>query len=144
MSTYEHDLGATASENIISSSHFGVNYIAGYNQTLREGNFESIVQQLGTGHIRYPGGTVTEKYFDPNGSVWRELFENEKEFTTAEDKYIIEGPGRIFDFATRNGFEVTFVLPTDSLVAMDNGRPVVDEAAVEKVHLLVKDILEGR
>lgn len=144
LSNFEQDLVSSSGDNIIGGSHFGVNFIVGYNQTLPEGNFENIVQQLGTGHIRYPGGTVTELYFDPNGSVWQDLFENDQDFSTAENGHIIEGPSRVFDFASRNGLEVTFVLPTDSLVSMVNGHPVVDEAAVEKVQMLVKDILDGR
>ena len=139
-----HDFIANSGNNVISENHFGVNFIAGYNQTLPEGNFEQIIQDLNVEHIRYPGGTVTETYFDPNGSVWRELFEEDQPFATASDGRVIEGPGRMFELATRNDLEVTFVLPTDSLVSMVNGAPVVDEEAVEKVHQLVTDILDGR
>ena len=141
---YIQDLYLHAGNNTISSSHFGVNFIAGYNQTVSEGNFENIVQRLGVGHIRYPGGTVTETYFDPMGTVWRDLFEDGDDFSVADDGRVIEGPGRMFDFAERNGLDVTFVLPTDALVSMVNGKPVVNEESVEKVHQLVEDILEGR
>lgn len=141
---YLQDLHAAENAIGITGSHFGVNFIAGYNQTIPEGNFESIVQQLGAGHVRYPGGTVTEQYFSPNGQVWRDLFEEDQDFTYAEDGRLIEGPGRVFDFATRNGLNVTFVIPTDSVVSMVNGRAVVDEQAVEKIHELVTDIMDGR
>lgn len=142
--SYFSDLSSESIPNTISSSHFGMNFIAGLNQTSIEGNFESIVQQLGTAHIRYPGGTVTETYFDPNGQVWVDLFENNLAYTTASDGRLIEGPGRIFDFATRNDLEVTFVLPTDSLVEMIDGVPKVDKHAVIKVQALVDDILNGK
>lgn len=141
---YAADLLAENSTNIISSSHFGINFIAGYNQTSLEGNFESIIQQLGAGHVRYPGGTVTETYLDPHGQIWIDLFENDHSFSAASDGRIIEGPSRIFDFASRNDLEVTFVLPTDALVTMVNGEPIVDQEAVAKVHQLVDDILDGR
>lgn len=142
--SYASDLFNEGSTNTIDTSHFGVNYIAGYNQSVPEGNFESIVQQLGVGHVRYPGGTVTETYMDPHGKVWQDIFENDHEYSIASDGRLIEGPGRIFEFAGRNDLEVTFVLPTDTLVTMDNGRPVVDQIAVAKVNQLVDDILDGR
>ena len=141
---YFEDVYSNDSTNVITGSHFGVNFLSGYNQTSIEGNFENIVQDLGAASIRYPGGTVTERYFDPNGPVWQDLFENDQDSSTADDGRVIEGPGRIFEFATRNDLEVTFVLPTESLVEMVDGRPVIDDAAVEKVHQLVGDILGGR
>lgn len=144
LSVYEQGLESSVGQNPIGTTHFGVNFIAGYNQTLPEGNFEQVIQSLGAGHIRYPGGTVTEQYFDPHGSVWEDLFENDEDFAIAEDGRTIEGPGRVFEFAARNDLEVTFVLPTGSIVRTVNGEIIVDESAVEKVQELVADILQGR
>lgn len=140
---YYDYLTSSASHNVVSQPHFGINYVAGKNSTEQNGTFENITQKLGAGHIRFPGGTVTEKYFDPHSDMWDTLFVDRAPTATAEDGTVIEGPTEVFAFAERNDLDVQFVLPTAHLFKVVDGEMVIDQAAVEKIQLLVRDVLNG-
>ncbi|MEY1557990.1 CFI-box-CTERM domain-containing protein [Yoonia sp. R2331] len=143
-SKYLDDLRQFAVDNTIDRSHFGANFVAGINSFGNDSNFSEIVERLGVSAIRYPGGTVTEKYFGPRGSVWEDLFERDLAQTRASDGQVIEGPGKLFDYADDHDLGIQFVLPTSDLVNMKNGKAEIDGVALNKIQVLVGDLLSGR
>ena len=143
-SPYLGDLETHVVANTISASHFGVNYVTSVNSFGAGSDYASIIQHLGASAIRYPGGTVTEQYLNPGSAVWRDLYQRGWDETRAADGKIIEGPGRLFEYAHTHDLGVQFVLPTMDLVRTQNGRIVVDQAAVGQVKALVSDVLAGR
>ncbi len=139
-----NDLGQYAIENAISSTHFGVNYVAGVNTLETGSNFSKLLQHLGSSAVRYPGGTVTERYFDPQGDIWQDLFERGETEVQGPDGNLIEGPGRLFEYASSNDLGIQFVLPTMNLVSTKSGKISVSKDSVAKVEQLVSDVLSGR
>lgn len=144
MSTFKQDLDQRGLEQFVKDQHFGVNYVAGTNFFGNGNSFEDIVTHLGGTGIRYPGGTVTEQYFDPGSRVWRHLFEEGRLQTTASDGRQIEGPGRLFEYASRNDIGVQFVLPTSGLIKQAPAGPTVIKEKLKAVETLVTDLLEGK
>lgn len=143
-SKFLSDFNKTSESNFVSDSHFGVNYVSGTNSFGSDANFSRILESLGGTSIRYPGGTVTEKYFLPGSATWEELFVNGGEEVRLADGAVLEGPSRVFEFATNHDMSVQFVLPTKGMVQTVNGRVVVDMDKIESVEKLVGDILDGK
>lgn len=54
----------TAYEQTYSADHFGANILATRDKLGEDGTFDEAVDHLGVGTIRYPGGSLTERYFD--------------------------------------------------------------------------------
>ena len=140
-SQYSLDLGTSGSNTFVSNDHFGGNIVATKNGVFEGGPFQSGVESLGINSLRYPGGTVTEQYFDPHGSVWEQLFGPDRtDIATAPDGVAVLGPRPFFEFAHQNGYGVTFVLPTATLLTEDaNGNPTIDAAALQEVRSVVGD-----
>ena len=144
-SQYSYDLETSGSSTFVSTDHFGGNIIATKNILFDGGPFQSGVESLGINSLRYPGGTVTEQYFDPHGSIWEQLFGTEPtDIATAPDGVAVLGPRPFFEFANQNGLGVTFVLPTATLIARDaNGNPTIDASALQEVRSVVGEIIRG-
>mgnify|MGYP001045792265 CR=1 FL=1 len=51
---------------ILSPYHFGTNMLFHSDSTKLGSNFDEVIAATGLRFIRYPGGTVSEEYFDPN------------------------------------------------------------------------------
>jgi Ca2+-binding RTX toxin-like protein len=144
-SQYSHDLGTNGTHHFVSADHFGGNIIATRNSVVEGGPFQQGLDSLGITGLRYPGGTITEQYFDPHGSVWDQLFgANRSDNALAADGTEIIGPKPFFNYANENGHSVTFVLPTASLLTKDqNGNTIIDHAALEEVKATVGEIIRG-
>lgn len=140
---YFRNLDKAASPTRVSEDHFGVNYVAGINSIAASSNFRDILSELASSSIRYPGGTVTEKYFIPGSRLWQELVVAGKHSTTAPDGKTVEGPAAFFAAAEQLDLDVQFVLPTASLVSTQAGKVVVDRKAVQQVVELVEKLLAG-
>lgn len=144
LSKYLKDVANKSSMTTVSDEHFGVNFVSGTNSLAAGSNFRDVIAELGAGAIRYPGGTVTEKYFQPGTKVWRDLVEQKQLSTIAEDGAYIEGPSAVLNSAVELNLDVQFVLPTAGLVSKKNGKIVIDQGAVEDVVDLASDILAGK
>lgn len=144
-SQYSHDLEADGEGQFVTTAHFGGNIIATRNGVSAGGPFQQGVDTLGLSSLRYPGGTVTEQYFDPHGTVWEQLFGSDRsEVATADDDTSVLGPTPFFQYATENGHSVTFVLPTASLLTHDSsGHIIIDQAALAEVKSVVGEIIRG-
>jgi Ca2+-binding RTX toxin-like protein len=144
-SQYSLDLQASGDEQFVSNAHFGGNIVATKNGVSEGGPFQQGVDTLGISSLRYPGGTLTEKYFDPHGTVWDQLFGSDRsDYATSTDGTSVLGPKPFFQYANENGHSVTFVLPTASLLMQDaNGNTIIDQAALAEVKSVVGEIIRG-
>lgn len=137
---------ASTANDAITGNMFGGNMVASTNSFDENGGFATTVNTLGVTSIRYPGGTVTEKFFDPLSYFWQQLFgprDTETAITSTGES--VAGPSQVFEFANSNGLGVTVVLPTASLLkTMPNGSVAVDESAVNEVKAVVAAMLEGK
>lgn len=103
----------TESFNLIDESLFGGNFLFHRDVISEEGGLSQIYSDLGVGIIRYPGGSVTEEYFD--------LSEPNRTSTYDErtgDLVELVPISRFFDFASENNLHVTIVLPTKNYLGI--------------------------
>ena len=124
----------------ISDDHFGGNILISRDDVSEDGSYPELVEELGANSIRYPGGAVTEMYFDvtdPNASSGINPETGETEKLIPFDEFM--------GFAEEEGLSTLIVLPTINLLSEDtdhNGDRFaqIDEDAYRQ---FVRDTLEG-
>ncbi len=88
-------------------SQFGGNFLFHRDQLTTQGGFQELAQDLGVEHLRYPGGSVTEEYFDitaPNKASTLD----EKTGETVD----LVPMSEFLEAANASGQSVTIVIPT--------------------------------
>lgn len=137
---------ALSEQTSISAEMFGGNLVATRNTLVPGGPFDIAVGNLGITGLRYPGGTVTEQFFDPLSDLWDQLFDPpDTDYVTAPTGETIIGPAPVFEYATANELGVTIVLPTSSLLKTNaQGDLIVDPVALNEVQALVAAMLHGK
>lgn len=120
----------TAVGDPAAASLFGGNILAPRSQMEGDGSYSELIEDLGASGLRYPGGSLTEEYFD--------ILNPDAETATGNEN------GQTIDFisisdfmeaATKLGSQVTIVIPTrdqlsTTLDANGNRYPDIDEEAL--------------
>lgn len=93
--------GKISKHGFITKDHFGGNFIFDrYDLSLK---FASKLKELGVSHLRYPGGTITERQFDPvNPNA-----------TISQSGASLVPLSDFLSFVARNELTASIVLPTD-------------------------------
>jgi hypothetical protein len=129
------------SDTTFSQAHFGGNALALRDRVGDEGTYDNVARTLGVQHIRYPGGSLTEYYFDirnPDSDIAVNSETGEAtSFLPISD---------VLGFAEDEGIAVTIVLPTRHFLSEevdDNGNrlPDIDEAALRG---FLRDVFDGQ
>ncbi|WP_158547455.1 calcium-binding protein [Rhodovulum sp. 12E13] len=131
--------GSAVSTAPVRSEMFGTNMLYDRDRVGPNGTFDDSMRALGIEHLRYPGGSITEWYFDiadPDAStVW------------AKDRNAWREVMPLTEFLTwagQEGVGVNLVVPTGSLMA---GGPMGDrrprDGAWGDVHGYITDVLQG-
>lgn len=129
------------SDTAFSQAHFGGNALALRDRVGEEGTYDNVARTLGVEHIRYPGGSLTEYYFDirnPDSDV----AVNSETGEATSFLPISDALG----FAEEEGIAVTIVLPTrhflsDEVDENGNRLPDIDEAALRG---FLRDVFDGQ
>ena len=130
---------AGVSSERVAAEMFGTNMLYDRDRVGEGGTFDDSMRALGIEHVRYPGGSITEWYFDindPNASTvwapdrdaWREVMPLSEFLTWAGEADV----------------GVNLVVPTGSLMAdgqMGDRRP--RDSAWADVYRYITDVLEG-
>lgn len=119
---------------------FGGNILATRDDLSSESQFSELVDRLGLTSIRYPGGSLTEQYFDishPDQPVVSNDNGSSRPFIPLSD---------VMHYADENSLSVTIVLPTRNFLSDDvdqNGDrfPNLDEASLRS---FVGDLVDGK
>lgn len=128
-------MGTEASQGL-----FGANVLATRSSLVQGGDYDRLIEELGVGSFRYPGGSLTERYFDitdPNASVVSDRDTGElRDFIPLNEALA---------YAGEEGLSVTIVIPTRNLLsdATDaNGDrfAAIDEDALRG---FVRDVVTG-
>ncbi len=137
---------AVSEQSAVSAEMFGGNIVASRNTLVPGGPFDIIVDKLGVTSLRYPGGTVTEQFFDPLSDLWDQLFgPSNTDYVTAPTGESILGPSPTFEYAKANGLGITVVLPTSSLLTTNaKGEVIVNPVALNEVQTVVASMLNGK
>ena len=123
-----------------TADHFGANILSTRDRLGEDGTFDEAVDYLGVGTIRYPGGSLTERYFDitdPDQAL-------SQHYQTGADQPLLPFSD-FMEFAEETGRSVLIVLPTatqlgDTRDASGNRFEAIDEAALRT---FVRDTLDG-
>lgn len=122
---------------------FGANFLATTDLIGPDGTFDDVAQDLGVTHVRYPGGSLAEEFFDisdPTRRIVQSVRDGEEKPFLPFDEFMA--------WAEDNALDVTIVIPTLTQMgepedADSNGDrfPDVDEAILRG---FIRDTLNGK
>ena len=123
-----------------TTDHFGANILSTRDRLGDEGTYDEAVDRLGVGTIRYPGGSLTERYFD----ITDPDQEMTQHYLTGADQPLLP-MSDFMAFAEATGRAVLIVLPTRTQLSQQadsNGDrfAVIDEDALRT---FLQDTLDG-
>lgn len=137
--TVQIHLETSPTDHVVTTDHFGTNYLANrqnHDQTIDdEGVFDEAAAWTEVSDLRYPGGTLAEKYFDLSDPRHFEAGATSAievgNFCNAKDTTNFTRLGTLMDYAAAEGNTVTVVIPTIRYIeALTSGDPAA-VAAVE-------------
>lgn len=138
-SAYARLIDRASSNDSVTEEMFGINAIATVNMPQEDGVYDRLVDVLEPDHIRYPGGTVTERYFDPNGETWNEFISPDAaSHTTLPDGQQIQSLRQVTDYAAAKNIEVKLVLPTEALLISKGGSERVPD--IDLIDKMIADL----
>jgi len=109
----------------VSSSHFGLNFVADFERIGDRSweNFDDIASATGATNIRYPGGITAEKWFDITDPDASEIY-----LTDGSTRHIT-GAYEFGEFCAANGYTASYIIPTAKFLVLDpdSGMEVFDE-----------------
>ncbi len=128
---------------VITKNHFGSNMLFQSDRLDHDSDFREVFEKSGANFIRYPGGTVSEEYFDLSNSnsnsqknVLDELFGyktvREREVTPLSD---------FLEYSKEIGGTPVIVLPTYRYFNGKNGK--IGNGAEEEVRGFIRALLSG-
>ena len=128
--------GGESVGSVIGAEHFGTNYLFHHDRVDADSTFPQIIDRIGVDLIRYPGGTITEEFFDlanPTASVQSSTFGREDKAVTPIEEFL--------QFAQQSGSQAVIVLPTYRY--FDEATRQIDPAAEEIIKSFVRAVLAG-
>ncbi len=143
--TYLKDLENKSSSSIFNVDHFGMNIVSHRNDMSADSSFRIAMDSLSPNSIRYPGGTVTEDYFDPNSNFFQQIFENRTDDTiTYTNGDEVATVSSVMNSVAAEGKAVDFVLPSEHLLENGpDGNRILDEAAISNLMEKIDGLLDG-
>lgn len=119
---------------------FGANVLATRSSLEQGGDYDRIIEELGVGSFRYPGGSLTERYFDisdPNAGIVEDR-------DTGELRQFIP-LNEALAYAGEEGLSVTIVIPTRDLLSSTTDANGDRFAAIDEDLLrgFVRDVVTG-
>ena len=95
------------STHAFTQAHFGANSLSPRDRIGEDGTFDDKIETLGVEHVRYPGGSLTEYYFDISDPDATEV----RNDVTGEVKEVLPY-SEFMTWAEQSGISVNVVLPT--------------------------------
>ena len=142
---YQSEWRESSSGIQFTKNHFGVNIVSSQNNFAENSPFQKALDYLGPTSVRYPGGTITEEYFDPNSDFFERIFETDRPTVTCANGDQVAAVRSTLAYAADRNLTVDFVLPTEHLLKDGpTGARVVDEQALSKLMSKVDGLLGGR
>jgi hypothetical protein len=127
-------------DRTFSNDHFGANILSTRDRLGDEGTYDEAVDFLGVGTIRYPGGSLTERYFDISDPDQLMV----EHFITGAALELLPY-SEFMSFAEETGRAVLVVLPTRTQLSEQSDSNGDRFAAVDEEVLrdFVRDTLDG-
>ncbi|MEM1428157.1 MAG: calcium-binding protein [Pseudomonadota bacterium] len=131
--------GSAVSTDTVRQELFGTNMLFDRDQVGPDGTFDDSMRALGIEDVRYPGGSITEWYFDIN--------DPDASIVWAPDRNALREVMPLTEFLTWAGDQdvgVNLVVPTGSLMADGpQGERHVKETARGDLYRYFTDVLQG-
>ncbi|WP_164727070.1 type I secretion protein [Shimia sediminis] len=127
-------------DTVISVDLFGGNILISRDEVGVDGRYDELAEELGVNGIRFPGGAVTEMYFDINDPDATETIHPENGTTIELMPY-----STFMEFAQTSNHPVNIVLPTISLLSEEtdsNGHRYTN-INEDDFRTFIHDTLEG-
>jgi len=113
---------STAEGHTITNDMFGANILFDRDQ-LGDGTYDDVVETLNINTIRYPGGFISELYFDLNDPNASEVFDEDGNPVSNHRGPVELLPmDEFMDYAAANNINVTIVLPTIKYLNVDEAQ----------------------
>ena len=127
-------------DRTFSNDHFGANILSTRDRLGDEGTYDEAVDYLGVSTIRYPGGSLTERYFDLSDPD-RLMAEH---YITGADQLLLPY-SEFMAFAADTGRSVMLVLPTRTQLSQQTDANGDRFAAIDEETLrdFMRDTLDG-
>ena len=124
----------------VSNELFGGNLLSTRDSLGDDSTFEVVADQLDISEFRYPGGSLTENYFDignPNA--------DSVTHTNGVDTVGLVPLSDFFFFLEKNGFSTTLVIPTRGYLSENRDQNGHRFASIDREELqtFVRDVLDG-
>lgn len=123
-----------------TSALFGANVLATRGTLEQGGDYDQVIEALGVGSFRYPGGSLTERYFDinnPNATVALDRDTGEmRDFIPLNEA---------MEYASAEGLSVTIVIPTRHLLSdyVDTNGDRFADFDEDALRGFVRDVVSG-
>ena len=133
--SYSFSAGQT-SGSTIGDEHFGTNYLFHHDRVDEDSTFPVLVDEIGINYLRYPGGTVTEHFFDisdPDAESQQSVFN--------DSVRAVEPISDFLNYVQSSDATAIIVIPTYRF--FDTKTRAIDPAAEEVVKTFVRDVLAG-
>ena len=124
------------SGSTIGDEHFGTNYLFHHDRVDEDSTFPVLMDEIGINHVRYPGGTVTEHFFDisnPDAETQQSIID--------DSIRAVEPISDFLNYVQSTGATAIIVIPTYRFFDTKTG--AIDPAAEEVVKAFVRDVLAG-
>ncbi len=120
----------------VLDDHFGLNILTHRDSLSASGKYAETVEAVGATVIRYPGGTVTEDYFDlRNGNAT-----SGTSYYSGQSSQLI--PLRDFlEYAESTGKSAIIVIPTYRYFNLESGQ--IDASAEAEIRTFIRDVVSG-
>ncbi|MEL6205723.1 MAG: hypothetical protein AAFR47_10500, partial [Pseudomonadota bacterium] len=123
----------------VGAELFGTNMLFDRDRVGPDGTFDDAIEHLSIDHVRYPGGSITEWYFDITNPDAREVWAIDR-----EDWREIMPLSEFLGWAGDAGVGVTLVVPTSSLLAPgDLGTRSPKDSAYSEIYTFITEVLSG-
>ncbi|WP_406736357.1 hypothetical protein [Thioclava sp. GXIMD4215] len=137
----------SVSENfhIVSDDMFGGNLLANRDDISTTSTYSDLISDLGVTSLRYPGGSLTEYYFDindPDQTTIADLTGNFNGDTSEKDFVALSD---FMSFSAERGISVTIVIPTRTYLTTgvdENGDRFAD-IDEEVLRSFIQDVVSG-
>lgn len=130
----------SVSTNEYTSDLFGANILANRDQLGEDGTYDEAAEHLGVENIRYPGGSLTEDYFDLSNPNNTEAIDPDTGRTIELLPY-----DEFMSYAEENNIDVSIVLPTRNFLSEERDENGHRMAAIDEDELrgFIQDTLDG-
>ncbi len=138
MASINYKYSPSPDRSAITSNHFGTNILTHRDDVSQDGRFDKVTNLIESTIIRYPGGTVTEDYFDLTNPDQ----ETALNLTVSQSPVNLIPLSSFLEYANAAGKAVIIVVPTFRY--FDGATRTVLDNAEGDIRTFVRELISGK